>query len=86
MDFRRTSTKVALAFGILVVIGVVARIAGAFLGLDSYVGRDLVIFGPAVAIIGVLGATVSLLIGYVKSNPSPAKLEMSWNADTLKRQ
>lgn len=68
MDLRRTSTKVALAFGILVVIGVVARIAGAFLGLDSYVGRDLVIFGPAVAIIGVLGATVSLLIGYVKSN------------------
>lgn len=82
MDLRRTSTKVALAFGILVAIGVVARIAGAFAGVDSYVGRDLVIFGPALAIIGVLGASISLLIGYLKTNAdSPATTPPGWYPD-----
>ncbi|MGU3501765.1 DUF2510 domain-containing protein [Mycobacterium sp. C31M] len=62
MDLKRTSTRVGLACGLLFVIGVVARIIGPLLGPASYVGRDLVIFGPALAILGAVGVSISLLV------------------------
>ncbi|WKG00802.1 DUF2510 domain-containing protein [Mycolicibacterium sp. HK-90] len=68
MNLKRTSAKAALAFGILFVIGVVARILGPLFGPDSYVGRDLVIFGPTLAGLGLVGVSVSLLVWAVKSS------------------
>ena len=72
MDLKRASTRVALAFGILIVIGAVARIVGPLLGPGSYVGRDMVILGPALALLGIVGTVISLLIGVV-TRPAPLK-------------
>lgn len=75
------STKVALAFGILTVVGVLARIAGSFAG-QTFVGRDLVIFGPALAILGVVGVVISLLVGAVKrSANNPPTTPAGWYPD-----
>lgn len=82
MSLKHVSTRVALMFAVLVVIGVVARIIGPLLGSDSYIGRDLVIFGPALAALGAVGAVISLIVGAVRSSSAqPAPGTPGWYAD-----
>jgi hypothetical protein len=79
---KRSSTKVALAFGIIALIGAGARIVGPLMGPESYLGRDFVIFGPMVAMIGGLGLTVSILVRLLKTpNGQPPAIAPGWYPD-----
>lgn len=82
MSLKHISTRVALIFATLVVVGVIARIIGPLLGPDSYIGRDLVIFGPALAALGAVGAVISLTVGALRSSSTrPPTNAPGWYAD-----
>jgi hypothetical protein len=71
-----------VTFGIVALMGIAASIGGPLLGPESYVGRDFVIFGPAVAMIGGLGVVVSLVYGlFMSPNRQPAARTPGWHPD-----
>jgi hypothetical protein len=76
------STTAGVTSGVVALMGIAACIGGPLLGPESYVGRDLVIFGLPVAMIGGLGVVVSLLYGLFKSpNRPPAAGTPGWHPD-----
>ena len=82
MRSKLSSTKVGLAFGIIALIGIAGLIVGPLMGPESYVGRDLVIFGPVIAMLGGLGLAVSFLLRVLKSpNGQPAASAPGWRPD-----
>jgi hypothetical protein len=78
---QRTSSKAAVAFGIVIVAGVLAQQAASYLGQTS-AGRDALFFGTVGSAVGIVGVIVSLIVRALH-NPSRSVGGVSpgWYAD-----
>ncbi len=67
---QRTSSKVAVVFGIVILVGALAQWSAPLLG-QTAVARDFVIFGTALSAIGIVGVIVSIIVRALH-NPAAA--------------
>lgn len=73
----------ASVFAVIGLAGLVMMNVGPQLGPQSYVGQDMRIFGPLVAMLGGFGVFMTVFVGYLMSPRKPPAAPPGWYPDTI---